>query len=289
MFWNSFKMKKVEYKKIAVDKIEHERYDIAYDFATKVYKNFKEVVKSVVLFGSVPKKEAKAKSDIDLIVIIDDCTIEWDQELIAWYREELAKLIAKEKYAKDLHVNTVTLSTFWEELKAGEPLVINVLRYGEALIDFGGFFNPLKILLAKGRIRPSPEAVFTTMKRAPDHLGRARGAILGSVEGFYWATVDAAHAALMAVNEIPPSPEHVSEMLNEKFVNKKMLNKKYVDYYEEIRKIAKEIIHGDVTEVDGRKVDDLKNKAEEFVKVLRDLTMILIKHEKIIRVEKKFI
>ena len=68
-----------------------------------------------------------------------------------------------------------------------------------------------------------------------------------------------------------------------------MLNKKYVDYYEEIRKIAKEIIHGDVTEVDGRKVDDLKNKAEEFVKVLRDLTMILIKHEKIIRVEKKFI
>jgi len=282
-------MKGFQYKKVAAEKLEHKRYDDAYDFATKAYKNFREVIKSVILFGSVPKKEATKKSDIDIIIIVDDCTIEWDQELIAWYREELSKLIAKQDYRKDLHVNTITLSTFWEELKAGEPLVINVIRYGEALIDFGGFFSPLKILLAKGRIRPTPEAVFTTMKRAPDHLGRAKGSILGSVEGFYWGCVDAAHAALMAVNEVPPSPEHVGEMLNERFVKQKMLNEKYVRYYDDVRKAAKEITHGDVREINGKKLDELKEKSEEFVKVLRDLTMILIKNAKIIRVERRFI
>ena len=37
-----------------------------------------------------------------------------------------------------------------EEVRAGEPAVINMLRYGETLVDHGGFFNPLKVLLAKG-------------------------------------------------------------------------------------------------------------------------------------------
>ena len=69
------KIKKKEIPKVDVQK---EDYDIAYDFSTKVYKQFKEVIKTVVLFGSVVKQEAKKASDVDLIIIVDDCTIEWD-------------------------------------------------------------------------------------------------------------------------------------------------------------------------------------------------------------------
>src|SRR3989344_8485712 len=221
------------------------------DFATKVYQKFDKIVKSIVLFGSSMKQNATSTSDVDIIIVIDDAAIQWDQELIALYREELGKLIATNPYKKELHITTVRITTWWDDMMKGDPVIINVLRYGEALIDFGGFFNPLKILLAKGRIRPTPEAVFTTMKRAPDHLGRAKGSILGSVEGFYWGCVDAAHAALMAVNEVPPSPEHVGEMLNERFVKQKMLNEKYVRYYDDVRKAAKEITHGDVREING--------------------------------------
>lgn len=277
----------VKYKKRKKEDIYHKNYNIALDFATKAYKQFKEVIKTVVLFGSVSKQEAKKKSDIDIIIIVDDCTIEWDQEIIAWYRGELAKLIAKQKYRKKLHVNTVTLSTFWEELKAGEPLIINVLRYGQTLIDFGGFFEPLKVLLAKGRIRSTPEAVFTTMKRAPEHLFRSNASLLGSIEGFYWAMVDSSHAALMAVNVTPPSPEHISDLLREEFVRKKQLNKKFPVYYDEVHKLAKKIVHGEVNNIDGKKITELQKKAEDFVKVLRDLTQFLIKEKKIIRIERR--
>ncbi|MEK6835400.1 MAG: nucleotidyltransferase domain-containing protein, partial [Nanoarchaeota archaeon] len=144
-------------------------YDVAYDFATKVYQKFREVVKSIILFGSTAKEIQKAKSDIDIIIIVDDATIQWTQELIAWYREELSKLIAGLRYPKKLHINTVTLSTFWKEVLVGEPVVINVIRYGIALIDFGGFFEPLKILLARGQIKPSNEAIYNALKRAPFH------------------------------------------------------------------------------------------------------------------------
>ncbi len=264
-----------------------EDYDIAYDFATKAYKKFREVIKSIVLFGSVPKKEITLKSDIDIIIIIDDTTINWDEELIGWYREELSRLLSSQKYSKELHINTITLTTFWEEIRNGEPLAINVIRYGQALIDFGGFFDPLKILLAKGKIKPSPEAIFVTMERASTHCLRGHNTLLLAVESFYWAMVDASHSALMAKRIIPPSPEHLSDLLTEVFVKKNILDKKYTNWYEDTRKLAKAITYGDVKKVSGNTLQDLAEKTEKFVNTLRELTSTIIKNEHIIRTEYK--
>ncbi len=278
-------------KRGSINKIENKKldsdYDIAYDFAVKSYKKFREVIKSIILFGSVPKQKAVKESDIDIIVIIDDCSIEWDQELIAWYREELGKLVAEQNYRRKLHINTVTLSTFWEEVKAGEPVAINIIRYGQALIDFGGFFDPLKVMLAKGRIRPTTEAVFTSLRRAPVHISKARFSVMGSIEHLWWAMVDSAHAALMAAGEVPPSPEHVSYMLNEVFVRNKVLDKKYVRWYDEMFDISKRIIHGDLKELKGKEVDDHIEKVVEFEKAMRRITTKLLEHEKMIRIERK--
>ena len=44
------------------------------------------------------------KSDIDIIIIIDDASIKWDMELIAWYRQELGKIIQTNPYKKSLHI-----------------------------------------------------------------------------------------------------------------------------------------------------------------------------------------
>lgn len=275
------KVKKEAQKKLLSDK------DIAMDFAGKAYQKFRDVIKAIAMFGSVPKQEATPKSDIDIVIIIDDCTVNWDEELIAWYREELAKLMSTQNYKKELHVNTVTLTAFWEEVRAGEPLVINVLRYGEPLVDLGGFFDPLKVLLAKGKIKPTPEAIFTTMQRSGQHLGRANVNILNSVEGFYWAMVDASHAALMAMNVIPPSPEHIAELLKEHLVNKDFIKKEYVDWYEDVRKKAKAIIHGEQNKINGKEIEELQRKAEDFVYKLNEITKILIKNQKIIKVESK--
>lgn len=261
--------------------------DIAMDFATKAYKKFRDVIKAIALFGSVPKQQASEKSDIDIVIIIDDCTVNWDQELIAWYREELAKLITVQKYKKDLHVNTVTLTAFWDELRAGEPLVINVLRYGEALIDIGGFFDPLKVMLAKGKIKPTPEAIFITMQRSGQHLGRANSSILNSLEGFYWAMVDASHAALMSLHVIPPSPENIPEMLKENLVDRKLLKKEYLDWYEDVRKKAKSILHGETNKISGKELEELQRKSENFVLTINEITKSLIKNEKIIKLEQK--
>lgn len=262
-------------------------HDIAMDFATKAYKKFQEVIKSIVLFGSAAKHEDKRGSDIDIMIIVDDCSIQWDQELIAWYREELGKLVDKQKYSQRLHINTVTLSTFWEDVREGEPAAINIIRYGQTLIDFGGYFDPLKALLAKGRIRPSPEAIFTTLRRAPLHISRAKFDIVNSVEHLYWAMVDASHAALMARHQIPPSPEHVPELLEQLFVKTKKLHPKYIKWYKEMYELAHDIVHGNVKNISGNDLDLIMARTLEFEKTMRDITSRLIRSEKIIKTEVK--
>ncbi len=262
-------------------------YQIAYDFATKAYKQFQEVIKSIVLFGSVTKQLDHEKSDIDIILIVDDCTINWDSELIGWYRTELQRLAEKQNYNKKLHISTVTLTTFWEEVKAGDPLIINVIRYGQPLIDFGGFFEPLKVLLAKGRIRPTPEAIFTAMTRAYENTWKGNNSILFSVEMIYWGMVDAAHAALMSEGEVPPSPEHISDFLMHVFVDSKILSKKYPIWFEDIRKLTKEITHGEVKHISGKKIDEIRQQADEFVRELTNIAKNNIRKEKIIKAIKK--
>jgi len=250
--------------------------EIAADFATKVYQEFDQMIKSIVLFGSSARQIATPDSDIDIVIIIDDVSVRWDNELIAWYREELGKIIRKNPYAKALHINTVKLSTWWDDMMRGGQTVLNVLRYGDALIDFGGFFNPLKVLLKEGKIRSTPESIYTLLQRAPGHLTRARQSMLAVVDGLYWTMVDSAHAALIAADVMPSSPENIPEVLTETFVKSKKLKSKYVDYYAEIHAVAKRIVHGSLTSVRGEKLDDWFEKADSFLGEMASLVDKLI-------------
>jgi len=236
-------------------------YDIAYKFATKVYKLFPGVLKSIVLFGSVVKGTLTRESDIDILIIFDDTSLQPTRRFIDWYNTEITKVI--QNVDPRLHVNTVTLTTFWENVKVGEPVAINVLRYGISLIDTG-FFEPLQLLLRRGRIRPTEEAIWNALTRVPGHLTRSTARILGAVVDLYWVMIDSAHAALMSYGLVPPSPEHVARMLKSVFVDKGIIPKKYLKYYDEVWKTSKAIIHGEVLRVSGIDYDRYRQMAEEF-------------------------
>ncbi len=269
------KVKVIKEDNIPTLKIKKEQ-DIAMDFALKTYKKFEKSIKSIVLFGSTVKQTSVPGSDIDIIIIIDDVSIEWDIELVAWYREELDKILRANPYQKGIHLNTIKLSTWWDDLLKGDPVVLNVLRYGEALVDMAGFFEPLKFLLMKGKIKPTPEAIYTALQRAPMHLQRSKAAELNSIEGLYWSMVDSSQAALIAANVAPPSPEHIPVDLQETFVSTGMLNKKYVAWYRDLLIMHKKIVHGEITNLKGVEIDDWQARTEEFLDVMIRLVKDII-------------
>ncbi len=272
---SSKKKSKKDTKKYPSLNLKKEK-DIAMDFATKSYQKFDKLVKSVVLFGSTAKNTSVSGSDIDIIILLDDVMVKWDQELIAWYRTELDKLIRTNPYQKSLHINTVKLSTWWEDLTRGDPVIINILRYGEAMIDMGGFFEPLKRLLLEGKIKSTPEAIYSALQRAPQHILRSKSAELSAIEGIYWSMVDSAHAALIAANIPPASPEHIPIDLKTTFVDNKMLKMKYVVWYRDILMLHKKISHGEIKDIKGTDIDEWQDRAEEFLEVMAKLVRDLI-------------
>lgn len=250
--------------------------DIAMDFSLQVYKKFDRLIKASILFGSQARGTATAVSDIDIILVVDDASVNWDMELIAWYREELAKVISASKYPKELHINTIKLTTWWQDLLYGEPVVLNIIRYGEALIDIGGFFNPLKALLIEGKIKSTPEAVYASLQRSPKHLARSRICLLDAIDGIYWGMVDAAQAALITAGKMPPSPEHIPLMLKETFVDKNMLNMEYVKDIKDLYALHKGIIYGQINIIKGSDVDVWQVKAEKFLSEVASLISRMI-------------
>ncbi|MEM4230842.1 MAG: nucleotidyltransferase domain-containing protein [Candidatus Pacearchaeota archaeon] len=245
--------------------------EIAMDFAVKAYEKFNKMIKSIILFGSQIKGTAKSSSDIDIMILIDDASIQWDEELIAWYREELSKLIAANPYQKELHINSTKLTTWWNDLLKGDPVVLNIVRYGIPLIDFGGFFEPLKILMQQGKIRPTPEAIYACLQRTPYHIGRSKAAELNAIEGLYWALVDSAHAALMAAKQMPPSPENIPVLLKEIFVDTGNLKKEHIDTFNQVMVLHKKIINKEISDLKGVEIDMWQEKTEKFVQEMTRL------------------
>jgi len=249
-------------------------HDIAIDFANKVYQRVGKPVKSIILFGSAAKGISAPKSDIDIVIIIDDAQISWDDELIAWYREELGKIIQANPYVKPLHINTVRLTTWWTEMIRGEPVVLNIIRWGVPLIDFGGFFAPLKHLLVQGKLKGTPEMIYITLGRAPAHMLRAKISMMNSLEAIYWAFVDSSHSALIAAKQSPPSPEHIPAAMREALVEKKLLNQKYVEWYKEIYSLTHKTLRGEITDIKGEAVQLWRERADTY---LREMAQVVKK------------
>jgi len=179
-------------------------------------------------------------------------------------------------YKKELHINSVKLTTWWHDLIKGDPIITNILRFGEPLLDFGGFFTPLKILLQQGKIKSTPEAIYSALQRTPTHIARSKASELNSIEGLYWAMVDSSQAALMAAKQSPPSPEHIPILLKELFVDTGNLKIKYVIMYRDLYLLHRKIAHGELTDLKGVEIDEWQERTERFMQEMIRLVKNLV-------------
>ncbi|MFC2134087.1 nucleotidyltransferase domain-containing protein [Bacteroidota bacterium] len=240
--------------------------DIAYNFSKKIYKELGKFIKAIVIFGSAARKKKDTK-DIDVLLIIDDLTMVLTKELVQTYRIITEKVIADT--STKLHVTTLRFTNFWEYVRSGDPVAVNILRDGYAIID-NGFFEPLQALLYQGRIRPTPESVWAYFARAPETIKNSKWHLLQATVDLYWAVIDSAHASLMKIGEVPPSPEHVSEMMEEKLVKTGLMDKRYPKIMSRFYDIMKMISSRDIKEISGEQYTEYLKESQDFVKAMEE-------------------
>lgn len=243
-----------------------EDFTIAKSFAKRLKNEFGLFLKTVILFGSAARKQASPRGDIDILIVVDDLNIRMTKEVIEAYKLITEKTIGR--VSTRLHVTSMTLTSFWEYTRAGDPVAINMIRDGVPLIDTD-FFAPLQALLMQGRIRPSDESVWNYFGRAPRTMTNSKWHVTQATLDLYWAVIDSAHAALMKQGAVPPSPEHVADLINEKLVETKLLEKKYANTMDKFYKLMKGITHREIKEITGKEFDAYFKEADDFVKRMK--------------------
>src|SRR3989344_5388520 len=185
--------KKVQVKQEAFRK---KQLALANKFKDEVLKRYSNIVKAIVLFGSLTRGDFHEKSDIDMLVVIDDVTARFTPEMKDEFDDRLYDI------AESMTVQPAwLLSEFWDMARIGHPLLFTIVRDGWALYDTG-FFIPVRKLLELGKIPTTLEAVEKFMEASPQKISRVENAKLYMIaEDLYYAMLNCSQAVLMYLGQ----------------------------------------------------------------------------------------
>ncbi|MDI6721879.1 MAG: nucleotidyltransferase domain-containing protein, partial [Candidatus Aenigmarchaeota archaeon] len=233
----------------------------------------------VVLFGSLTRQDFHEKSDIDMLVVIDDTTARFTPEMKDSFDDKLHS-IAK-GIAENITVQPAwTLTEFWDMARIGHPLLYTIVRDGWALYDTG-FFIPIRKLLELGKIPTTLEAVEKFMETAPQKITRVETAKLYMIaEDLYYAMLNSSQAVLMYMGQNPPSPKHTPIDVKEHLVVSNLLEEVYLADLESVIDFRKNVEHKEIKEITGQELDEYIQKAKKYVSRMEQLLMQLQKKKK---------
>ncbi|PSG99650.1 MAG: hypothetical protein BRC28_03605 [Nanohaloarchaea archaeon SW_4_43_9] len=217
------------------EKSKNRRMEKAEEFSDKLQEKLGDKLKVVAVWGSVPKAEHGVESDIDTLVILDDTKLRQDVPKDA--RKKIRQKVNEAAKETDDRITLQYfpfLTEFWDSLRKGEPLAIEAVRNGEPVYDTG-IFMPAKRLLQRGKIKATRESVKKRLKMAAAGYKKAEKNMKQSIpHKIEQVMANAGQAPIMLVGKNPPPKEKVPETLEEMFVEKEMLEEKYVGIAQEL-------------------------------------------------------
>jgi len=242
-----------------------------------VLKKFEKYIVSYIAAGSFFRGD-KISNDLDVFIVVDDTDVKRMPR--AELKDKLRGIIIGQSFQaneiaktnKKLHVQVYILTDFWDGIKDANPVFFTLLRDGIPLYD-RGVFMPWKLLLEMGRIKPSKEAIDMFMSSGDKIIQRTKFRFKEMIETeIFWATLSPCQAALMLYGVSPPTPKETVKLMDEIFVKReKLLEKKYVNILEEIRKMYKDIEHNTLKDISGKDIDRLLDNSQDLLKRIKKL------------------
>jgi len=256
-------LKKQEVEKTEIPK--GEIYSKIIDFTNNIRKKYGDLVKSVLRFGSAATGDMKKTSDADIWVILDDTVTKSSEDL----DRVIAQIQLISVQIKDIHVQTTGLTEFWGWMKRGSPELFNYLRVGLVIYDTG-FIKPVQRMLKAGLLPPSEETIGIKAKSAEAHLKKVQLSIKAIIFDLRYAATDACQSVIMHYYKTTPDQKHMAEELK-KLVNEKKLEPEYIEKFDELNKLWKDIDHEVIKEVEPEHLNKAMTLARDIIQKMKKL------------------
>jgi len=242
-----------------------EMYKHVIDFTNKIRKTYGDLIKSVLIFGSFARGDMKKTSDADVWVIVDDTATKSSED--SERMQEQIRLLSTQ--FKGIHVQTTGLTEFWSWMKRGSPELFNYLRVGLVIYDTG-FVKPVQRMLKAGLLPPSEETVRIKSKSAEAHLEKVRLSMKAMIFDLRYAATDACQSVVMYYYKTTPDQKHMPEEL-EKLVKEGKLEAEYVDKFNELNTLWKDIDHGRIKKVEPEHLAKAMKLASDIIERMKKL------------------
>lgn len=229
-------VKKEEQEK-RVAKTPKEIFAKVVTFTNEARKQYGDLIKSALIFGSAAKGTMVKGSDADVWVILDDTATKSSEDL----EKVNTSLYLIAYQLKELHIQTTTLTEFWNWMKMGSPELINFLRYGLVVYDTG-FIKPVQRMLQMGLLPPSEEAITLKARASEARYRKIKIDIKSMIFELRYTATDICQAVIMYFYKSQPDQKGIPEFL-EKLVSEKKLEKEYIEKFKELDQLWKDIDH----------------------------------------------
>lgn len=238
---------------------QKEIFEKVVKFTNEARKQYGDMIKCVLIFGSAAKGTMVKGSDADVWVILDDTATKSSEDLDKINSQ--LYLIAHE--LKDLHVQTTALTEFWNWVKMGSPELVNFLRYGLAIYDTG-FIKPVQRMLQMGLIPPSEETIGLKARTAEARYKKIKIDLKSMIFELRYTMLDIVQAVVMYFYKKQPDYKTAPEFL-EKLVKEKKLEKVYIEKFKELDKMWKDIDHKVIKDVTAEQLERALVLAKEMI------------------------
>ncbi len=263
------------------------RAEVIKKFSKKMLDKYGPYVKAIVAWGSVVRNEFTQKSDIDVVVLMDDTKGNFTGKV----REEVDEFMFKaaEETDKMLSPQPVwSITEFMSMIRKCSPLAYNLLKDGVAVYDTG-FFLTNKRLLERGEMPLTKEAVENRMENVPKRLKRAENAKLYIIaEDLYYACIDSLQAVVMYMGRGPPDANHAAEAGRKFLVENGLTKEEIIKIIEDIIDFRKKTEHKDIKDIKGEEIDIFIERAKKFVEEMERILKVLENDRKVGDVEKAY-
>lgn len=257
--------------KQAMKKSQEKRFKAAEEFSDALVDKLGDKVMCVAVYGSVPEGNHSHESDIDTFVVLDDTKLQRDVPKDA--KKKIRRKIIQ--LAKDMDDRITIqyfsfLTEFWQSLRDGDPLLVTVLRIGEPVYD-KGIFRAGKRLVQRGKIKSTRESVMKRLKMGSRSYKTAEKMLTHKIPfRLEQAMAAAGQAPVMMSGAAPPGKHDVDKVLRDRFVEKDMLDDKYVSIAQDLQDFA-DRAEKDKGEITGAMVDEHLEKADDFIERMHKL------------------